>query len=155
MGYGDISGNLLVDSPFQYSSDTYQLGACSLTIPYTYAGVLNSAADVPAVVLAGAGIGKLGSVTSNKKPLEGQFDVFPNPFKGAATFALNLTSPSRVGITLYTAEGRKVADIATPAQVLGTGQHRIAYQNAALTAGLYFYVVTTDHGTFSQKLVVQ
>lgn len=155
VGYGDISGNTLVNSPFQYSSDTYLLGACTLAIPYNYASVLNAADDVPAVVLAGAGVGKLGTVSASRQPVAGQFEVFPNPFKGSTTFALTLTRPSRLGITLYTAAGRKVADVATPDQVLPAGPHRLAYQNAALTPGLYFYVVTTEQGSFSQKLAVQ
>ncbi|MCB2379271.1 T9SS type A sorting domain-containing protein [Hymenobacter sp. BT635] len=155
VGYGDITGNMLVNSPFQYSSDTYQLGACTLAIPYSYSGVLNTAADVPTVVLAGAGVGKLGSVTSLKKAEKGQFEVFPNPFQGAATFALTLAGPSRVGIELFTLAGQKVAAVTTPGQVLGAGTHRFDYRNASLTPGLYFYVVTTEKGSYSQKLVVQ
>ncbi|UOQ74040.1 pectate lyase family protein [Hymenobacter cellulosilyticus] len=155
VGYGDISGNTLVNSPFQYSSDTYQLGACTLPIPYPYASVLNTAAEVPAVVLAGAGVGKLGTVTGVTKPVAEQLEVFPNPFKGQGTFAVNLPGPSRVGITLYTLEGRKVAEVATPDKVLSAGAHRFDYRNAGLTPGLYFYVVSTEQGSYSQKLVVQ
>ncbi|MBD2723062.1 pectate lyase family protein [Hymenobacter armeniacus] len=59
-GFGDISGNTLVNSPFVYASDVHVLTACTLAIPYAYSGVLNAAPDVPAIVLANAGIGKVG-----------------------------------------------------------------------------------------------
>lgn len=59
-GYGDIVGNTLVNSPFVYASDVHALTACTLVVPYVYSGVLNAVADVPALVLANAGIGKVG-----------------------------------------------------------------------------------------------
>ncbi|MBD2715199.1 carbohydrate-binding protein [Microvirga sp. STR05] len=59
-GFGDVSGNVLVNSPFVYASDVRVLPVCTATIPYTYASVLNPAADVPALVLANAGIGIVG-----------------------------------------------------------------------------------------------
>ena len=38
VGFGDISGNLLTNNTlFQYSSDTFPLGACALPMPYSYA----------------------------------------------------------------------------------------------------------------------
>ncbi|MDQ2769760.1 MAG: T9SS type A sorting domain-containing protein [Bacteroidota bacterium] len=59
-GFGDIVGNVLVNSPFVYASDVHVLTACTAVVPYTYTGVLNAAADVPAIVLANSGIGKVG-----------------------------------------------------------------------------------------------
>ena len=59
-GYGDMVGNTLVNSPFVYASDVHVLTACAAVVPYVYSGVLNPAANVPAIVLANAGIGKVG-----------------------------------------------------------------------------------------------
>jgi len=59
-GFGQVLGNVLVNSPFVYASDVRVLPACTATLPYTYASVLNPAADVPAVVVANAGVGIVG-----------------------------------------------------------------------------------------------
>ena len=59
-GFGDIVGNTLVNSPFVYASDVHLLTACTAVVPYTYGTVLNPVADVPALVVANAGIGKVG-----------------------------------------------------------------------------------------------
>ncbi len=59
-GYGDIVGNTLVNSPFVYASDVHLLTACTAVVPYTYGAVLTPVANVPAIVLANAGIGHVG-----------------------------------------------------------------------------------------------
>ena len=59
-GFGDILGNVLVNSPFVYASDVRVLPACTSSIPYNYAAVLTPAADVPVQVTANVGIGVVG-----------------------------------------------------------------------------------------------
>ena len=59
-GFGDIVGNTLVNSPFVYTSDVHLLTACTAVVPYAYSSVLTQVADVPAIVVANAGIGKVG-----------------------------------------------------------------------------------------------
>lgn len=62
-GYGDISGNILVNSPFKYSSDERELKSCAAVVPYQYGRYLNCAEAVKSIVTIYAGIGKLdGSV---------------------------------------------------------------------------------------------
>lgn len=156
VGFGDISGNLLTNNTgFQYSSDTFPLGACALAVPYAYAAVLTPAADVPAAVLAGAGVGKLGgplgAASAQSSP---DFRAYPNPMRGSTTFEYALATPGSVQITLYSATGAKVADVLR-APRLAAGTHRTPYANPSLKAGLYFYVVTTAAGTYQQKLVVE
>jgi len=59
LGGGDTIGNILADCEFIYDENTLELPYCSPTIPYIYDHVLHSADEVPAVVLAYAGVGKL------------------------------------------------------------------------------------------------
>jgi pectate lyase len=59
LGGGDLSCNVTVDSAFAYSDDVHELPACTATVPYDYASVLNAPASVPAVVMEHAGVGKL------------------------------------------------------------------------------------------------
>jgi pectate lyase len=84
-----------------------------------------------------------------------QVRAYPNPTAGATTFEVNLTMASPVRIALYSLTGAKVADIPTGPAALSAGTHRIEYQNSALAAGVYFYVVDTNGGTYRDKLLVQ
>ena len=59
LGGGETSGNILDNSPFVYSDDTFELPDCSLDVPYDYEQVLHPAVAVPAIVEAYAGVGKL------------------------------------------------------------------------------------------------
>ncbi|WP_426061104.1 T9SS type A sorting domain-containing protein [Hymenobacter sp. B1770] len=156
VGYGDISGNSLNNnSVFQYSGDTYALGACTLAVPYAYAAVLTPAADVPAAVLVGAGVGRVGVLLSAAKARSSATHrAFPNPMRGATTFEYSLAKAGSVHITLYTIAGTKVADVLNvPQQAAGT--FSVPYTNTHLKPGLYMYVVRSESGSYSQKLVVE
>jgi pectate lyase len=154
VGFGDISGNLLTNnSVFQYSSDTFPLGACSLTLPYTYAGVLNNAVDVPAIVVANAGVGHLVTATAVAKESP-DFRAYPNPFKGSTTLDFVVQQRGSVKITLYNVAGMKVADIVNE-PTMTAGQHSITYRNASLKPGMYFCVVKTGTQSLTRKLIVE
>lgn len=156
VGYGDISGNQLTNGTvFQYSNDTFPLGTCTSTTPYPYAAVLNPATDVPAVVLAGAGIGKLGTATATRPASGVQLQAYPNPARGLATFLLTLDRPQPLRLTLYAATGQQVAEVLPAGTQLGAGPHQLTYPTDALPAGLYFYTVRTATGSTTRQLQVQ
>ena len=156
VGYGDISGNFLsANSVFQYSSDTYQLGPCSLTVPYTYASVLTAAAAVPAMVVANAGIGHLnGALATTTAAPATALRVYPNPSSGTTTFDYTLTKPGAASITLFNMTGAKVAEI-LPEATQNAGPHTVTYTNTDLRSGMYFYVVKANGQSVTQKLVVE
>jgi pectate lyase len=154
-GFGDIVGNLLVNSPFVYSSDTHLLTACTAVVPYTYSQVLNNAADVAAVVVPNAGIGHLNTVTAASPAREAQnFRVYPNPSHGRTTFDFALSQPGSVNISLYNVAGVKVAEVLSE-KMLAAGLHSTTYANQRLPAGMYFCVVKTDEASYTRKLVVE
>lgn len=102
-GYGDISGNILVNSTFSYSSDTRELPACNASIPYSYSGVLDPADAVPSTVQQYAGVGKLdGGTVTNQYSLT----------TGTAGSGSVTTNPSGSVFD----EGTTVTVTATPAQ---------------------------------------
>ncbi len=64
LGGGEFICNTLADgSAFAYSdsNEIYQLPACTLTVPYDYSAFLNLPAEVPRIVTANAGVGKLAN----------------------------------------------------------------------------------------------
>jgi hypothetical protein len=156
VGYGDISGNLLTNnSVFQYSSDTFPLGACSLTVPYAYAGFLTPASDVPAQVIAYSGVGKLNLVSGAARTKESaDFRAYPNPFHGSTTLEFEVQQRGSVRISLYNVTGAKVADVLNE-PAMRAGKHSVTYANAALRPGIYFCEVKTTTQTLTRKLVVE
>jgi uncharacterized repeat protein (TIGR02543 family) len=104
VGYGDISGNVLINSPFIYSSDTRELGPCTAIIPYDYSHILLPAEQVPSIVEQYAGVGKLN---------------FGDEVPPVGTFALNTQVLGQGSVTPSTgafAEGTTVTITATPAE---------------------------------------
>lgn len=104
VGYGDVSGNILINSPFIYSADTKELGPCTATIPYDYSHILLAAEEVPSIVEQYAGVGKLN---------------FGDDVPPVGTFSLNTlvlgqgnVSPSAGAFQ----EGATVSILATPAE---------------------------------------
>lgn len=85
LGGGNPVGNILVNSPFVYTSDTHELPYCSPSIPYEYADVLHNAEDVPALVMNFAGVGKLDigdtPVFTLTKKTEGSGSITADPEK--------------------------------------------------------------------------
>ncbi|GAA4353230.1 hypothetical protein GCM10023185_13680 [Hymenobacter saemangeumensis] len=154
-GFGDIVGNQLVNSPFAYSADTRVLRACAAVIPYSYAQVLNNAADVAAVVIPNAGVGHLGTVTGTARPRESQnFRAYPNPSQGVTSFDFVLPKGGSISIGLYNMAGVKVAEVLNE-PALSAGLHSTTYTNPSLAAGLYFCVVKTEQGVYTHKLVLE
>lgn len=156
VGFGDISGNLLTNNTyFQYSSDTFPLGVCTLAVPYNYASILDPAASVPSVVIPNAGIGHLGTVTaSTAATAANDVRAYPNPSKGSTTFDFTLTKSGSASIALYNLAGSKVAEVLRET-TLAAGPHAVPFATAKLAAGLYFYAVKANGQTVTRKLVVE
>ncbi len=100
LGAVDESGTIYENCTFDYSnSDVSEPNTCTATIPYSYTNSLNSTSDVPSIVVANAGVGKIGnsSRTSNnatkKLSIEdtiNQFSIYPNPVKGNNLLTLSI-----------------------------------------------------------------
>lgn len=114
VGYGELIGNVLVNSPFQYASDVFELGACTLTIPYTYSNVLHSGSNVPAVVSTNAGVGKIDvysattAAASERKEQALSLSVYPNPSKGSGTITFQLPAEGAVAFQVTDMMGNTV-----------------------------------------------
>ena len=115
LGGGDTIGNILINSPFQYSDDTHELPSCSPDIPYEYSSVLHEPADVPALVMAFAGVGKLptGDETYSSLAIDGTgikiLNLYPNPASGKVSVSFYLNDTQPIMISLVDLAGRKYA----------------------------------------------
>ncbi len=85
LGEVDESGNIFDNVTWDFSnSDVSDPASCSLNVPYSYNSSLNATADVPSIVVANAGVGKLSSTNSSKTINNNNTEllVYPNPVKG-------------------------------------------------------------------------
>lgn len=81
--------------------------------------------------------------------------VYPNPMRGAGTFAFALPSPSHVRLSVLDVQGREVLVLADEDRA--AGWHSIAFRNGgrgALGAGLYFARLNAGGRTFTQRFVL-
>ncbi|MXZ04173.1 MAG: T9SS type A sorting domain-containing protein [Rhodothermaceae bacterium] len=68
--------------------------------------------------------------------------VYPNPFRSAATIDFELKIPGFVQLSIYDLLGREVAKLA--AGTRNTGNHLTTFDGSGLVPGIYFIVVDVD-----------
>jgi hypothetical protein len=81
----------------------------------------------------------------------------PNPFGGRTVISYALPQASAVRLTIHDASGRPVRTLENCRR--DAGQYRVAWDGRAgngekVAAGIYFYTLTTDEASVSQKLTV-
>jgi len=105
--------------------------------------------DAVFAILAATGVGRDPATTFAFAP------VFPNPMRGAGSFAFALPREAHVRLSVLDVQGREVlvlADGTRPA-----GWHTLAWRNgerATLGAGLYFARLQAGGRTFTQRFVL-
>jgi hypothetical protein len=77
--------------------------------------------------------------------------VYPNPVTDHATFEISLTESTPVKIELYDMTGRKFQEIEDDMMQNGVNDMVMDTQN--LPGGVYFYVLSTNHGTETGKFI--
>lgn len=99
--------------------------------------------------------GNLVTSTNNKlKNNSGNITVscYPNPVKDFVTFDLNLAQSEHINLKLVNLNGEEIASLfdgAAPA-----GRQSFNWQPANPPKGLYYYVLKTDHGVLSGKVIL-
>jgi|GEM_PF-1181929 hypothetical protein len=78
---------------------------------------------------------------------------YPNPFNGITRFGINLTKESLVNVDVYNMVGQKMVSM-NPAQ-LSPGSHTIVINGNGFAPGVYFYRVTVDGSSLTQKMIVE
>jgi hypothetical protein len=77
---------------------------------------------------------------------------YPNPFNPSTTVTFSLPRRDYVMLAVYDILGREVARLADGAMDAGT--HRISWDAARVTSGVYLYRLRTSGGTISRKMII-
>jgi pectate lyase len=123
---------------------------------YTYS--LDSVANVPSIVKAGAGAGKLGISTDVKENNGGKpasFNLsqnFPNPFNPSTVINYQLQKSSFVTLKIYNGIGQEVASLVNGLQE--AGNYTSIFNAANLPSGLYFYTLNTSSASQTKKMML-
>lgn len=149
VGYGDVSGNILENSPFVYASDVFELGACTANIPYDYSNNLNCAENVPSIVSQYAGVDKtIGTVNlpptvSITAPSNGA--TFDDPATINITANANDSDGSVVSVEFFQNNNSLGTDNSAP----------FSYNWTGVTAGTYTIkvVATDDDGATAESSI--
>ncbi|UII23422.1 pectate lyase family protein [Fulvivirga ligni] len=89
----DESGSIFDNVTWALSGDVEEPYDCNAYIPYSYSSSLNSTSQVPSVVVANVGIGKISGSSRkassvNDAVLESEFSAYPNPVLNQITVTI-------------------------------------------------------------------
>ena len=130
-GYGDVSGNILVNSPFTYTSDERELPSCTSNIPYNYSGYLNCAENVPSIVSNYSGVGKLDAPINQPPTVSITAPTTNSTFEAPAAFTIQANAADSDGsiakVEFYQGENLLNSDNTSP----------YAFDVAGLAEGTY------------------
>ncbi len=152
LGGGEPVGNILVNSPFQYGSDTYELPVCSPLIPYEYSTILHQAEDVPALVQAHAGVGKLDVGTESFHSPEDSFHVFPNPAGETTSVRFHSRQAQSYILSIIDMTGKRI--VLSDGSLNTSGQHIVNADISSYPPGLYFIEKLTETQRSFCKLII-
>ena len=121
-------------------------------------GMIHSAALTP--IVGSHAIDQNGDILSNLKLTsnvlkykpegESTFSIFPNPVNQESHIKITLSETARVEISLFTAEGKKIASLAS--QDLPAGIHSIPMPSFSIHTKVMFYTCTIQGTTSNQTL---
>ncbi|PJA26533.1 MAG: hypothetical protein CO189_10465 [candidate division Zixibacteria bacterium CG_4_9_14_3_um_filter_46_8] len=75
---------------------------------------------------------------------------FPNPFNAIVTIAYELPIAGNVNVEIYNIMGQKVATLVD--SDIEAGQHRISWDAANYSSGIYFYKLTAGDKVFTKRM---
>lgn len=147
----DENGNLIYQFDFR---------SVYTTILTDWFGIPESeAAEVLANGSAYPKLGFLGSqIVSNEEDPNGvpaRFQLqqnYPNPFNPTTNITFTIPSASRVQLTVYDIQGRKIAEIAN--RNFTGGQHTLAFDASGLASGVYLYRIQAGRFSETRKMTL-
>ncbi|MBN1183440.1 MAG: T9SS type A sorting domain-containing protein [Bacteroidales bacterium] len=154
--YSEYDGSAeLIDNHFGTSSVTVDL-TCTLNVPYDYSSCLGDVENVPANVLAQAGVDTSLKYVGIKPILTQQMDYqlsgFPNPAADNLTIAFVMPSGSNASIVFYDLVGNIIKRVDG---LYSRGINSIEIGTSDLEPGVYLYRLETSGGSQTQRLIIQ
>ncbi len=80
------------------------------------------------------------------------FESYPNPFNPTTTIKYQLPKASNVKLVIYDAMGREVATLVNSNKSVGS--HKIEFNGASLTSGIYYYRIQAGLFINTKKMVL-
>ena len=96
---------------------------------------------------------KWDNFTTQTVDSDSYINIYPNPIDKETTIEFELTSSTMVNLDLYDAAGNKLESLISKQMLLGN--YGITWIPNNLISGVYFIQLTTDYGTFNQKVIVK
>ncbi len=124
---------------------------CELTPPYAYAGRMQAAELLPALIPARAGTmvpDQKGAAPPGRLALS---QNYPNPFNHATLFSYYVPGRSPVTIAVYDRLGKKVA---TLVDGVSSGENRVEFRGESLPTGIYFVRLQAGAGVVTRKVLL-
>ncbi len=149
----NASGNIFVNSSGRRDIE----GIAFIPSDY-YSYSLNDAADVPALVMANAGVQTITAIEATDNPTTGipgslwLEQNYPNPFNPATKISFTIPITSVVKLEIFNIVGTKVATLIN--QKLHTGQHQIDFNGTTLSSGVYLYRLSTTNQSIMKKMTL-
>jgi hypothetical protein len=95
-----------------------------------------------------------GKVSSNPAPLSYTLDQnTPNPFRNVTKIGFELPEDANITISVYNLLGEKLLDVVSASYP--AGQHSVDFDATGLSAGTYFYRITSDHFVATKNMIVE
>jgi hypothetical protein len=77
---------------------------------------------------------------------------YPNPFNPTTQISFEIPETGRALLTVYDLTGRTIAILVD--KVVSAGTHQVSFDGSNLSSGIYFYRLTTDSGTITNKMTL-
>lgn len=106
---------------------------------------------VPVTIVNSDEPSSVSSPTHSAKELD--FDIYPNPFQSATTFAFDLKERTHISLSIYDVLGRKVAMVLD--DDLDAGRSEKSWKPSELSSGIYFCHYQADGLSGTKKLLYQ
>ena len=94
----------------------------------------------------------IGLTGINEVSAEQEFSISPNPISDNASVSFDLAKNSSVQLSVYNSTGKLVFE--TPEKEFTVGYHSIIFENDNLSAGIYYFQLTTGGSLNTQKVVI-
>ena len=86
---------------------------------------------------------------------EGNFNIYPSPFKDQTTIYYSLNSPTHLKIEVYNVVGEKISVLLNENQTPGIHQLEMTNSDVNYTSGIYFIRIVADKKVLVKRVILE